>query len=77
MGETWQFRSADGSGNSRYEKDLGASNTPYSRSCSSTHPLPDWELPDPGVIFDLLIKRDKVRRGVVLLLLLTLVVRIG
>ncbi|KAF8316120.1 heme peroxidase, partial [Clavulina sp. PMI_390] len=58
MGEYWQFRSADGSGNSRLEPDMGKAGTPYSRSCASTRALSEAELPDPGLVFDLLIKRD-------------------
>lgn len=60
MGQQWSFRSADGSGNSRLDPDMGKSFTPYSRSCTSTHPLPPNELPDPGLVFDLLVRRDKV-----------------
>lgn len=60
MGKGYQFRSADGSGNSRLEPDMGKSGTPYSRSCSSTTNISNSELPDPGLIFDLLIKRDEV-----------------
>ena len=60
MGKGYQFRSADGSGNSRLEPDMGKSGTPYSRSCSSTANISNSELPDPGLIFDLLIKRDEV-----------------
>lgn len=59
MGEYWQFRSADGSGNSRLEPAMGKAGSPYSRSCSTTRSLSDAELPDPGLVFDLLIKRDK------------------
>lgn len=61
MGEYWQFRSADGSGNSRLEPDMGKAGTPYSRSCSSTAALSESELPDPGLIFDLLIKREEFK----------------
>lgn len=60
LGETWQFRSADGSGNSRVDPALGKAGTPYSRSCSSAASLPYSHLPDPGLVFDLLIKRDEV-----------------
>lgn len=39
---------------------MGKAGTPYSRSCTGTHPLPQDELPDPGLVFDMLIRRDKV-----------------
>lgn len=60
MGQQWQFRSADGSGNSRVEPEMGKAGTPYSRSCTGLHPLPAKELPDPGLVYDMLIRRDKV-----------------
>lgn len=59
MGHDWSFRSADGSGNSKSDPDMGKSFAPYSRSCTSTHPLPPNELPDPGLVYDMLIRRDK------------------
>ena len=60
MGPKYQFRSADGSGNSPLDPEMGKSFTPYSRSCSTTRSLPTNELPDPGLLFDSIIKRDKV-----------------
>ncbi|KAF8307548.1 heme peroxidase [Clavulina sp. PMI_390] len=59
MGQKWQFRSADGSGNARLEPDMGKAGTTYSRSCTSTHAVPPNELPDPGLVYDMLIRRDK------------------
>ncbi|KAF9506550.1 hypothetical protein BS47DRAFT_1367288 [Hydnum rufescens UP504] len=58
VGQRFQFRSADGSGNSLSDPNLGKSFTPYSRSVSTTRPLPINELPDPGVAFDTLLRRD-------------------
>ena len=40
---------------------MGQANLPYSRSVQQKHPLPQNMLPDPGLIFDTLLKRDKVR----------------
>ena len=60
MGPEYQFRSFDASGNAATVPDMGRSFTPYSRSCSSLTPLPADELPDPGLVFDMLIRRDKV-----------------
>lgn len=59
VGPQNQFRSWDGSGNSATVPDMGRSFTPYSRSCASTRPLPITELPDAGLVFDTLIRRDK------------------
>ena len=58
MGKKYQFRSADGAGNSAFDPDMGKSFTPYSRSCTDSRPLPDSELPDPGLVYDALIRRD-------------------
>lgn len=33
--------------------------TPYARSVPSTHPLPPSFLPDAGLVFDTLLKRDE------------------
>ncbi|KAF8337099.1 heme peroxidase [Cantharellus anzutake] len=61
MGQKYQFRSADGSGNSAYDPDMGKAFSPYSRSCSGSRPLPDSELPDPGLVYDAIIKRDPTK----------------
>ncbi|KAL8280760.1 hypothetical protein RQP46_006764 [Phenoliferia psychrophenolica] len=53
-----RFRSADGSGNNPSNPTLGQAGTPYARSVSPIHPLPH-NLPDPGVVFDALLKRDR------------------
>lgn len=60
MGNEYAWRTADGGNNSALDPDMGRSFTPYSRSCSSAHPLPKNELPDAGLLFDSLIRRDKV-----------------
>jgi linoleate 10R-lipoxygenase len=60
MGPTYQFRTADGFGNSQLAPTMGQSFTPYSRSCSTTRSVPPIELPDAGLVFDALIRRDKV-----------------
>ncbi|KAF9512279.1 hypothetical protein BS47DRAFT_1394408 [Hydnum rufescens UP504] len=57
VGQKFQFRSADGSGNSLTNPDLGKSFTPYSRSCSTTRSISDDQLPDPGLVFDTLLRR--------------------
>ncbi|ORY87395.1 heme peroxidase, partial [Leucosporidium creatinivorum] len=53
-----RYRQADGSGNSPWDVQLGASHTAYARSVPPMHPLPP-NLPDPGTLFDALLKRDE------------------
>ena len=54
-----KFRSYDGSGNSLLYPDLGKSGVPYARSVQTKHPMPLSSLPDPGLIFDVLLKAPK------------------
>ncbi|KAL5536114.1 hypothetical protein ACEPAF_4219 [Sanghuangporus sanghuang] len=56
LGPEWQFRAADGSGNNPEQPELGKSGTRYARSVQGKHPLPANVLPDPGLVFDLLLK---------------------
>ncbi|TCD62866.1 hypothetical protein EIP91_006272 [Steccherinum ochraceum] len=50
------FRTADGGGNNPLQPELGKAGTPYARSIQSKHPLPANVLPDPGLVFDSLLK---------------------
>ncbi|KAF7796357.1 hypothetical protein EIP86_007534 [Pleurotus ostreatoroseus] len=59
VGTEYSWRSADGSGNNLSDADMGKANTPYSRSVQQLHPLPANSLPDPGLIFDTLLRREK------------------
>ena len=52
-----QFRTPTGAGNNPHLPLLGASNTPYARSVPSARPVPPSSLPDPGVVFDALLRR--------------------
>ena len=61
MGDEYAWRSADGSGNNVVNPNLGKAGNPYARSVSQTNPLPRHQLPDPGLVFDTLLRRDKVR----------------
>ena len=61
IGPEFAFRAADGSNNNPAIPDLGKAGTPYSRSVAQTHPLPRNELPDAGLVFDTLLRREKVR----------------
>ncbi|BGP16827.1 hypothetical protein JCM10213_004674 [Rhodosporidiobolus nylandii] len=51
-----RYRSADGSGNNLFMPTLGAAGQPYARTVSAVHPQPD-RLPEPSVVFDVLMKR--------------------
>lgn len=58
LGNKHQYRSADGSRNNFLYPQLGAANTPYGRTVK---PLATGNtvLPDPGVIFDSIMSRQK------------------
>ena len=56
----YQFRKADGSENNVDIPDMGKANTPYARSVQQNHPLPGSAMPDAGLIFDTLLRREKV-----------------
>ncbi|KAK6992254.1 heme peroxidase [Favolaschia claudopus] len=58
IGEDYAWRSADGSNNNVNVPELGRAGTPYARSVQQTHPLAKHELPDAGLVFDTLLKRD-------------------
>lgn len=59
IGPKHAWRSADGSGNNPDLPDMGKAGTPYSRSVQQTHPLPKNQLPDAGLVFDTLLKRER------------------
>jgi hypothetical protein len=52
IGNSYAWRSADGSCNNVNMPDMGKAGTPYARSVQQTHPLPKHELPDAGLVFD-------------------------
>ncbi|KAI0683948.1 heme peroxidase [Cytidiella melzeri] len=54
-----KFRAADGGGNNVWMPDLGRSGMPYARDVESKHPLPANILPDPGLVFDTLLRAKK------------------
>jgi linoleate 10R-lipoxygenase len=60
VGNTYAWRAADGSYNNISTPDMGKAGTPYARSVQQSHPLPTNTLPDPGLVFDTLLKRDGV-----------------
>ncbi|GBE86547.1 Linoleate 10R-lipoxygenase [Sparassis crispa] len=59
IGNQYAWRSADGSNNNINIPDLGKGGTPYARSVQQSHPLPRNEMPDAGLVFDTLLKREK------------------
>jgi linoleate 10R-lipoxygenase len=59
LGST-SFRQADGGGNNLSNPDVGRAGTPYSRSVQGRAGLPRSSLPDPGLIFDTVLKRKGV-----------------
>ncbi|VDB91968.1 unnamed protein product [Peniophora sp. CBMAI 1063] len=59
LGKDYNVRQPDGSNNNIESPAMGKSFTPYARSVQQSHPLPPNELPDPGLIFDTLLKREK------------------
>ncbi|KAH6915985.1 heme peroxidase [Coprinopsis sp. MPI-PUGE-AT-0042] len=58
VGNKYAWRTADGSFNNIDLPDLGKAGMPYSRSVQQTHPLPINQMPDPGLLFDTLLKRE-------------------
>ncbi|KAL1305155.1 hypothetical protein AAFC00_002079 [Neodothiora populina] len=57
MSDKYQYRSADGSNNSYLHPQLGAAHQSYARTVKPTK-VQSGELPDPGMLFDLLMARD-------------------
>ncbi|KAI0642463.1 linoleate diol synthase [Trametes meyenii] len=59
IGPEYAYRSADGSNNNPAVPDLGKAGRPYARSVQQSHPLPRNEMPDAGLVFDTLLRREK------------------
>jgi hypothetical protein len=62
IGNQYAWRTADGSHNNVSVPDMGKAGTPYARSVQQSHPIPKNSLPDPGLVFDTLLKRDKFEK---------------
>ncbi|KAK7458169.1 hypothetical protein VKT23_010077 [Stygiomarasmius scandens] len=60
LGPENTFRQADGRGNNLLNPSLGQAGTPYARSIQSQWCISPKALPDPGLVFDTLLKRRKV-----------------
>ncbi|KAF8512919.1 linoleate diol synthase [Gautieria morchelliformis] len=55
----FQWRSADGSGNNVSIPEMGKAGSPYSRSVQATHALVATDLPEPELVYQSLLRRDK------------------
>jgi len=60
LGPTHSFRAADGGGNNLQDVNYGRAGTSYARSVQGQFCNPPTSLPDPGLIFDTLLKRHEV-----------------
>ncbi|KAH7106072.1 heme peroxidase [Auriculariales sp. MPI-PUGE-AT-0066] len=58
-GKPYAHRMPDGANNNPLFPDLGRAGMPYARSVAPTRPVPLSSLPDAGVLFDVLLRRDK------------------
>lgn len=55
----YAFRSADGSNYNPSSPSMGRAGSPYARSVPSANCAPASALPDPGLVFDTLLRRQK------------------
>ncbi|KAJ7278558.1 heme peroxidase [Mycena rebaudengoi] len=62
LGPVHSFREADGGGNNLQSPELGRSGMPYARSVQGKACIEPSTLPDPGVVFDTLMKAARNRR---------------
>ncbi|KAE8151335.1 heme peroxidase [Aspergillus avenaceus] len=62
LGNEYQYRTADGSNNNIHFPDLGKANMPYAKSIQS-QTFPHGVQPDPGLLFDLCMKRETFREN--------------
>ncbi|KAJ7924221.1 heme peroxidase [Mycena leptocephala] len=60
LGPEHAFRQADGGGNNVINPDIGRAGMPYARTLQSHTPISPTALPDPGLVFDTLMRaRDR------------------
>ncbi|KAI0291817.1 linoleate diol synthase [Russula brevipes] len=62
IGPTYSYRRPDGSYNNVCDPSMGKADRPYARSVQQIHALPRNMLPDAGLVFDTLLKREKFVR---------------
>lgn len=60
-GKPYAYRAPDGANNNPLFPDLGRAGMPYARSVPPSKAVPLSALPDPGVAFDVLLRRKSVR----------------
>lgn len=60
VGPRDSFRHADGGGNNLLNPDFGRAGMPYARSVQGKAGLPRISLPDAGLVFDTILKRQRV-----------------
>jgi len=60
LGPVHSFRQADGGGNNLQNPDCGRAGTPYARSVQGKWCMPEAVQPDPGLIFDTILKARDV-----------------
>ncbi|KAG6877819.1 hypothetical protein C0993_003603 [Termitomyces sp. T159_Od127] len=61
VGPRDSFRRADGGGNNHLNPDLGRAGMPYARSVQGKAGLPRTSLPDAGLVFDTILKRQGIQ----------------
>jgi hypothetical protein len=62
LGREHAFRQADGGGNNLENPNLGRAGSPYARSVRGQMGLPNTSLPDPGLVFDTILKRKQFKK---------------
>ncbi|KAF8265060.1 linoleate diol synthase [Lactarius quietus] len=65
IGPEYQYRRADGAYNNICDPEMGKACMPYARSVQQTHPILRNTLPDAGLVFDTLLRRQKAPRRAV------------
>jgi len=77
VGPDYQFRKADGSNNNVELPNVGRAGMPYARSVQGRNGLPRTSLPDSGLVFDALLKRDGVCFLVAILISQSILISFG
>ncbi|KAG6916804.1 hypothetical protein DXG01_005269 [Tephrocybe rancida] len=62
LGPEDSFRKADGGGNNLENPNIGRAGMPYARSVQGKAGLPRTSLPDPGLVFDTILKRKGMQK---------------
>ncbi|PSS35388.1 hypothetical protein PHLCEN_2v1661 [Hermanssonia centrifuga] len=62
IGPKYAYREADGSNNNLNDPSMGKAGSTYARSVQQNNPLPRNDMPDAGLVFDTLLKREKFEK---------------